>query len=211
MKILYGIQGTGNGHITRARALVVELRRAGIHVECLFSGRDKNDYFDMEVFGDNSRYFTGLSLITEKGHLQTFKTLQQNNFIKFVSDVKQLNIDSYDAVISDFEPISAWAAKIKGKPSIGISHQCAFLYDVPKAQGHYFSKQLMRYFAPTAINIGLHWHHFNQSILPPIIGSYQIKPTIKNKIVVYMGFEALNDIVHFLLPHTNLLFMPKYL
>ena len=29
MKIFYGVQGTGNGHITRARAIAPKLRQAG--------------------------------------------------------------------------------------------------------------------------------------------------------------------------------------
>lgn len=207
MKVLYGIQGTGNGHITRAKALVHELKAVGIDVECIFSGRKQDDYFDMGIFGDNSRYFSGLSLVTKNGKLHTFETLKKNRFYRFAKDIKQLNVDNYDVILSDFEPISAWSAKLKGKPSIGISHQCAFLYNVPKAQGHYFSKKIMRYFAPTDINIGLHWHHFNQPILPPIIGAHVHKTAIANKILVYMGFEELDKIVHFLLPHTQYRFI----
>ena len=40
MKILYGVQGTGNGHITRGRAMQKALSDAGIEVDWVFSGRD---------------------------------------------------------------------------------------------------------------------------------------------------------------------------
>jgi UDP:flavonoid glycosyltransferase YjiC (YdhE family) len=39
MKILYGVQGTGNGHITRARAMAAEMHAAGVEVDFVFSGR----------------------------------------------------------------------------------------------------------------------------------------------------------------------------
>ena len=39
MRILYGVQGTGNGHITRARTMLPALQAAGIDVDFVFSGR----------------------------------------------------------------------------------------------------------------------------------------------------------------------------
>ncbi len=207
MKILYGIQGTGNGHITRARALVPELRKTGMDIDFIFSGRDKADFFDMDIFGTDYRCFSGLSLVTEKGRLDTIKTITQNHFGEFIRDVKNLDLDAYDLVLSDFEPVTAWAAKLKGKTSLGISHQCAFLQDVPKVNGYYAAKLLMKIFAPTKINIGLHWYHFNQSILPPLIEPHHSKPVIPKKIVVYMGFEELDDIINFLLPYPQYNFM----
>ena len=47
MKILYGIQGTGNGHITRARVMASCFKELGIDVDYVFSGRPEKDYFDM--------------------------------------------------------------------------------------------------------------------------------------------------------------------
>jgi uncharacterized protein (TIGR00661 family) len=203
MHILYGIQGTGNGHLTRARALVPELRKAGIEMDFIFSGRPSQDFFNMEIFGNDFRCCSGLSLSTEKGRMNTFKTITENRFGDFIRDIKNLDLDKYDVVLSDFEPVSAWAAKLKGKTSIGISHQCAFLHDVPKIEGYYAAKALMTFFAPTQINIGLHWHHFNQAILPPLIEPHHSKPVIADKILVYMGFEDVNAVVDFLMPHKN--------
>ncbi|WP_275451435.1 glycosyltransferase family protein, partial [Photobacterium sanctipauli] len=52
MKILYGVQGTGNGHISRAREMARALASQGAEVDYLFSGRPADQYFDMEGFGD---------------------------------------------------------------------------------------------------------------------------------------------------------------
>ena len=73
MKILYGVQGTGNGHIARARAMALALKERNADVDFLFSGREKSKYFSMEAFGD---YTTrrGLTFITEQGKVDYFKT-----------------------------------------------------------------------------------------------------------------------------------------
>ena len=207
MKILYGIQGTGNGHLTRARALVPALRKANIDMDFVFSGRPREDFFDMEVFGDDYRCFSGLSLVTEKGQLKTFRTVAENKLGEFIKDIKSLSLDDYDLVLSDFEPVTAWAAKVKGKASIGISHQCAFFHDIPKVPGYPLARLLMNIFAPVSIKIGLHWHHFDQPILPPLIEPHQVKPVIPDKILVYMGFETIEDITRFLSPFKNYQFI----
>ena len=66
MKIFYGVQGTGNGHIARARMMAKELELAGIETTFLFSGRATDGYFDMDVFKDY-QLRTGLTFITNHG------------------------------------------------------------------------------------------------------------------------------------------------
>ena len=39
MRILFGVQGTGNGHISRSRTLARALKSRGVAVDYLFSGR----------------------------------------------------------------------------------------------------------------------------------------------------------------------------
>ena len=46
MKILYGIQGTGNGHVTRARVMANAFKQMGVEVDYVFSGRAQQNYFD---------------------------------------------------------------------------------------------------------------------------------------------------------------------
>ena len=66
MKILYGVQGTGNGHIARARAMAVAFRQQNIDVDFLFSGRDESKYFSMEAFG-NYQTRSGLTFTANRG------------------------------------------------------------------------------------------------------------------------------------------------
>jgi uncharacterized protein (TIGR00661 family) len=60
---------------------------------------------------------------------------------------------------------------------------------------------VLKYFAPAGQHIGLHWHHFGQPILPPIIASHEPPPqSVANKIVVYLPFEDPLDVIKMLTP-----------
>ena len=81
MKILYGVQGTGNGHIARARAMCQAFRQhTGVEVDFFFTGRDAEKYFSMEEFGD---YQTrqGMSFSTAHGKVRYGKTAINNNMV----------------------------------------------------------------------------------------------------------------------------------
>ena len=207
MKILYGVQGTGNGHITRARALSKAFNQANIKVDYLFSGRDRDNFFDMEPFGE-WQCKKGLTFIHKAGHLSIPKTLAHNSVKTLLSDIKSLDLRDYDLVLTDFEPITAWAAKKQNVASIGVGHQYAFYNNVPRRGDNIASRMIMRHFAPANIQLGLHWHHFNQPILPPIAEVHISQLAAeKNKIIVYLGFESHDDVMRLLEPFKNYLFV----
>ena len=216
MKILYGVQGTGNGHIARARAMAVAFRKQNIDVDFLFSGRDESRYFSMEEFGS---YQTrdGLTFLSEQGQVKYGKTFIKNNIWRFLREINQIDLTPYDLVINDFEPVTAWAAKRQGVPCIGISHQNAFRYDVPKEGGNWIEHSVIQYFAPTEHSIGLHWYHFEQPILPPIVHTlthHEQTTAPQNFTLVYLPFEDLEAISellmkfishHFICYHPNVI------
>lgn len=195
MKILYGVQGTGNGHIARARIMANAFAtRSDIEVDFLFSGRDHDKYFDMAVFGTFETR-RGLSFATHEGNISYIKTFWLNSVKACWKEIKQLDVSGYDVVINDFEPITAWAAKRQGKPCINISHQASFLTPIPQAKKTWVDRLIMRYFAPSTINLGVHWYHFGAAILPPFITLIGNDNTvIKSDILVYLPFESLAQI-----------------
>lgn len=199
MKILFGIQGTGNGHISRARMMARYLNDSDIEVRYLFSGRIFSDYFDMDIFGD-CLYRRGLTFYSKNGGIDYRKTIVKNNLLAFYREVADLDVESYDCILTDFEPVSAWAGKLKKIPVVGIGHQYAFNYDVPRLGGNILSNNIMRYFSPAKISLGLHWHHFNRAILPPIIDP-KIKRIDHNnppRVLVYLPFENQDLVVDML-------------
>jgi uncharacterized protein (TIGR00661 family) len=152
----------------------------------------------MEPFG-NYRCYRGLTFITSKGKLCYLDTWLNNHLLEFVRDVYRLDLSEYDLVLTDFEPITAWAAKIHNKPSIAIGHQYAFLQHVPKVGNNLLTQFIMNVFAPADICLGVHWHHFNNTILPPLIEppKYEIS-YIPKKILVYLPFDDTEEVVQWL-------------
>lgn len=194
MKVLFGVQGTGNGHISRARAMAPALREQGIEVDFLFSGRPADRYFDMQIFGDY-QLRTGLSFVVKNGRIDYLRTIRQAKLLSFWREVNSLDLSPYDLILTDFEPVTAWAARRAGKHSIGISRQYAFHYDIPKVKSSVGDLIFSRY-APAAVELGCHWHHFGQPLLPPIVEKcpFGINPD-PQMILVYLPFENLQTLV----------------
>ncbi len=202
MKIFYGVQGTGNGHLARSRVMAKELKTAGIETQFLFTGRAADKYFDMDVFGDY-QIRTGLTFNTSKGKLNYCKTAIEAKISTFLNDVKMLDLSDYDLIITDFEPVSAWAARRQKKSVLGLGNQYAYNFDIPRKGSDPIADLIMKYFAPANKSIGMHWHHFGQPIVPPIVEALESKAIVKNKIVVYLPFEDVADVERFLAPFEN--------
>ncbi|HHQ4778399.1 TPA: MJ1255/VC2487 family glycosyltransferase [Aeromonas veronii] len=187
MRILFGVQGTGNGHISRSRTLARALRTAGVEVDYLFSGRSADCYFDMEEFGAY-RAFPGLTFVSHEGRVSPWRTLQAASPLTFWRDLRSLDCSEYDLVVSDFEPLTAHAARRYGKPSLTVSHQASFKWPIPRWGENGISRQLMRHFAPVDQPLGLHWFHFGHPLLPPVIDPIAAAPD-NGEILVYLPFE----------------------
>lgn len=203
MRVLYGVQATGNGHISRARAMGKYLSAEGITVDFLFSGRPADQLFDMQQFG-NYQVKTGLTFVTEQGHINYLKTAQQAKPLELWRDIRELDCTPYDLVLTDFEPITAWAARQQKKRSVAFGHQYAFLHQIPQTHATPLSRGIFKWFAPAQQQIGLHWHHFNQPVLPPIV---DLEPAINNadanKVLVYLPFEDQQQVIQWLQPLTQ--------
>jgi uncharacterized protein (TIGR00661 family) len=204
MKILYGVQATGNGHISRSREVIQHLKDLGHEVRAILSGRDPSLLWEMEAFEPYDT-FRGLTFISQRGKVRIIRTALQLNLFQFYRDIFSYNATGYDLVVTDFEPVAARIASRNKIPSIGVGHQYAFLHDIPVKKADPFSMWVVRNFAPTDFVVGLHWHHFEKPILPPIIPAY-LKNDAQiqlNKIIVYLPFEMLEDIEALLKPFSS--------
>lgn len=186
--------------ISLAVASWPENAAANLEVTYQFTGRPQDKFFDMEVF-NGYQWRNGLTFSTQNGKINHLQTVLQSKPLRFLKDIKQLDLSGYDVVICDYEPITAWAARQQNKKTIGISHQYAFQYHIPRAGTDPVSEAVMRNFAPVDIGIGLHWHHFDQPILPPVIETPIIAQQIqRNKVVIYLPFEDQQQVMKLLSP-----------
>ncbi len=189
MKILYGVQGTGNGHITRARQMAKALNEAGMSVDYVFSGRAESEYFDLDCF-KHKRFFRGLTFQLDNGSVRYFKTATHNSLYRFYQEIQSLDVSQYDVVLTDFEPITAWASRQVDVPVVGIGHQYVFQYDVPQEKPSFISQKVYDYFAPVTQSLAMHWHHFDAPILPPMVSSHvSCESHEKGLVVVYLPLE----------------------
>ena len=175
MKILYAIQGTGNGHLTRASEIVPLLQEMAV-TDILISGTQA----DIELPFKVKYRFYGISFIFGKhGGVNVTKTIVKLKPLQFISDLIQLPVHNYDLVISDFEPVSAWACKLKGKKSIGLSHQNAVLHKgAPAPLKHdWAGKQVLKFYAPTHTKYGFHFKKLDAHSFTPVI-----RQNIKNAV-----------------------------
>ncbi len=203
MKLLYGVQGTGNGHITRARALVRAMRAAGIDVDVLISGRERAQLFGVDELSP-FEWRQGFSFVMDHGRIRPFKTLRQLQLKTFWQDSQALDLSPYDVVLSDFEPVTAWAARRQHKCAIGIGHQYAFQYRMPTKGINIPSRLVLKFFAPASMAVGIHWHHFGAPVLPPMIESVHNATTVvPNKVLVYLPFDELNELIRWLQPFVH--------
>jgi len=198
MNILYGIAATGNGHISRSRIIVDALKKRGHSVDVILSGRDKKDLFDI----DDLKPFQikkGFTYVTNKGKINYLKTVLTSSPIQFLNDIKSID-NNYDIVITDFDPISAYAAKKHKIPCIGIGHQYSFYKNIPMTiKMKFISILFPRIYAPTNFPIPSHFYHFNQSILPPFIDpKFYAEDSIyqkKSNTLVYLPWENLKNMI----------------
>ncbi|WP_078084590.1 MJ1255/VC2487 family glycosyltransferase [Microbulbifer mangrovi] len=190
MKILYGVQGTGNGHLSRARAMAEAFRQfPDLEVQWLFSGRPPEKFFAMETFG-NYWWREGLTFVHKEGKVDQFATGRQLNLSRLLKDIRELPVQDFDLVISDFEPVTAWAAKKRKHPSLGLGHQYAFNFSIPTPPFGWTARAIMKMFAPVQVSLGMHWHHFGHPILPPIAHAHEEPaPAQREHVLVYLPFE----------------------
>jgi len=189
VKILYGVQGTGNGHISRARAMAKALAdHPQLEIQWLFSGRSPHKLFSMEAFGDYW-WREGLTFVHREGKISPTATARQLDLRRLLRDIRELPVQDFDLVISDFEPVTAWAARRHKKASLGLGHQYAFNFSIPAPRFKWTARAIMRAFAPVQSSLGMHWYHFGHPILPPIAQPHSSGTADREHILVYLPFE----------------------
>ena len=168
MKVLYAIQGTGNGHLSRARDVIPALQKKGLNLDILVSGIQA----DIQIPHPIKYQLKGLSFIFGKqGNVNLWRTYIKSNAARLQKEILSLPIEDYDLIINDFEPVSAWACKLKNKPCISLSHQAAvFSPKSPKPEKNdVMGKFILKNYAPTTQQFGLHFKAYGDKMYTPII------------------------------------------
>lgn len=167
MKILYTIQATGNGHISRAIQILPHLKKYG-EVDVFLSGSNSNLSLPFPV-----KYRSrGLSLFyTNNGGLDYKKIWKSNSYKKAMKEASNLPVQNYDLVLNDFEHITSEACKKIKKPSVHVGHQASFISNkVPRpSRKDLVGEYLFVNFVKSNHYLGLHFKAYDKYVIPPII------------------------------------------
>lgn len=169
MKILYAIQGTGNGHIARAEDIVPVLRNYG-DLDLFVSGAqaDIKLPYPVKYTSKGLSFFFGKS-----GGIDLVKTFKRNSSKDVYKEIKNFPVDKYDLVINDFEPISSWACRRKNIPCVALSHQSALLSGKcprPKTFDP-VGEWILKNYAPADKHVSFHFDAFDKNMFTPVIRS----------------------------------------
>lgn len=132
MKLLYGINTNGQGHINRSRVFISELIADGHEVHVFLSGKQPPKY--AYELADRVFYKPGPFDIYLENKLQIPKSLQANfnklpDFNRARKEIMELDYkENYDAFINDFEQTSAIAGRRLNKPVIIVDRQHAIFH-----------------------------------------------------------------------------------
>lgn len=186
MKILYGISGHGNGHITRSVYVISLLKSFGHRVKIVTYGQgvsylkkyDKDaDYLDI----------SGFDIYYRDGIVRNYKTFYE--FVKMLplNSAKQLFIFfrvvhnfKPDFVISDFEPFSQLLAKSIGIPLVDIDNNLIVSIIKEKPEESPYSE---KFYTKATVNLFVRkaMYHFLLTFAPEHI---EVPDDAKYKLIV---------------------------
>ncbi len=187
MKILYAVQATGNGHISRAIELLPFIEQYGT-VDIFLSGNNCNLDAELPIKFRSK----GVSLFYgNKGGLDYWKMAKDFSLRRIWKEANSLPVDQYDIVLNDFDSITSLACAIKKVPSVGFGHQASFQSrSTPRADKKDIAGDwVLNHYAPASAYVGLHFKQYDDFILSPVLKHNIInaEPSDQGHVTVYLS------------------------
>lgn len=207
MKILFGVQTEGNGHITQCIATKQYLRSQGIEVTTAFAAKKKrglSKYFTDEF---NVIDYDGFDFVFDNvGRVVIWKTIVKNTFelprliVSFIKICIIIQKEKPDAIFNYYEPLVGLTALFfRNIKYVSFGHQYAMdsvIY--PRINGYLVQKLFLSIINKiTSIRakiVALSYYEFNDDTMivsPPILRaeSYSISDKKEDFVLVYLMNE----------------------
>lgn len=207
MKILFGVQTEGNGHITQCIATKQYLQSQGIEVTTAFAAKKKRGlpkYFTDEF---NVIDYDGFDFVFDNvGRVVIWKTIVKNTFelprliVSFIKICVIIQKEKPDAIFNYYEPLVGLTALFfKNIKYVSFGHQYAMdsvIY--PRINGYIVQKLFLSIINKiTSIRakiVSLSYYEFNDATMivsPPILRaeSYSISDKKEDFVLVYLMNE----------------------
>ena len=207
MKILFGVQTEGNGHITQCIATKQYLQSQGIEVTTAFAAKKKRGlpkYFTDEF---NVIDYNGFDFVFDNvGRVVIWKTIVKNTFelprliVSFIKICSIIQKEKPDAIFNYYEPLVGLTALFfKNIKYVSFGHQYAMdsiIY--PRINGYIIQKLFLNIINKiTSIRskiVALSYYEFNDDVMiasPPILRSesYSVSHKQEDFVLVYLMNE----------------------
>jgi uncharacterized protein (TIGR00661 family) len=206
VRIVYGVQSTGKGHLSRFLGLKPLFDRDGHELLVIVTGfYDPPDYFYSAVGSSPMVRYRGLSTIEDGvGGVSKRRTLNAfaRHLPRLVESMRRAHVQigkfDPDVIVSDFDPITGSPLVAPGVLKIGIGNQPVLNHpDVERLAGlkmERFNVQLVSALFTSGVDVHLGCHFYpGPRRLPPILRPdlLSIEPTNRGHLVVYHSFRGL--------------------
>ena len=185
MKIFYAIQGTGNGHLSRAEQLYPYLKKYG-EIDFFLSGSNAQLNSTLPIKYKSK----GVSLHYKTTGGMDYGKISKSLGLNIYKEAKALPIENYDVIINDFEFITSLACSFKKKKSIQFGHQASFQSKLtPRATSfNPIGNLVLDKFVKSSDYLGLHFESYDKNIYNPIIKDEVVHAEVRDEghITVYL-------------------------
>lgn len=186
MKILYAVQATGNGHISRAMELLPHLQQYG-SIDIFLSGANSTLPLEAPIKFRSK----GLSLFYNcNGGLDYLEMIKRVAPLRLRREINELPVENYDLILNDFDFITARACAKKNIPSVNFGHQASFLspHTPRPVKRNSAGEWLLRNYGKASHYVGYHFTKYDDFIFTPVVKKQilEASPVDGNYITVYL-------------------------
>jgi uncharacterized protein (TIGR00661 family) len=207
VRIVYGVQSTGKGHLSRFLGLRPLFVRDGHELLVIVTGRDEPPPYFYNALQDVRHYrFQGLPMIEDgaggisrRGTVKAFAGNLPELFESFWHAHNIISAFEPDLIVSDFDPITGSPFVAPGIRKVGIGNVATLSHPAavrpPKVRMDRFNIGVIRKLHTSGLDVelGSHFYPLDATCLPPILRPEILAQPIRDlgHVVVYHAFHGL--------------------
>lgn len=207
VRIVYGVQSTGKGHLSRLLGLLPLFRREGHDLLVFVTGRwDPPSYFLDALAPTRYRRFAGVSMVedgvggvSKRGTVKAFATRLPGLFHSFRRAQRLISVFNPDLIVSDFDPVTGSPFVAPSVLKVGIGNHFTLARPgaahPPGLKMERFNVRVVEklFTSGLDVRIGCHFYPLDEETLPPILrpDALAYEPENRGHLLVYHAFPGL--------------------
>ena len=188
VRILFGVSGEGNGHLTRSQAVITSLRKKH-DIRIVAS---KNAYVQLKKLGLKTHKVTDLYLEYEDNRVSIAGTLwvnlknAQKVFESLAKTVRLIRSQNIDLIVNDFSAITTFAGLWTKRKIITIDNNQIVLKGILDIPRRWRFTAFRAKIAIRAMTLTAHWRIIPAFFFPPLSSSRAtlVAPILRREVVL---------------------------